>query len=57
MIRRIFVLEADICEIAFQYVKVRLYGTSFLQSHKSDESFRQCSCNITFYASLGRYEK
>ena len=52
-----FVLEADICEIAFQYLKVRLYGTSFLQSHKSDESFRQFPCHIKFYASLGRYEK
>ena len=56
-LRRIFVLHADICEIAFQHVKVILYGTSFLQYHKSDESFRQFSCHITFYASLGRYEK
>ena len=40
-LRRIFVLHADICEMAFQHVKVILYGTSFLQYHKSDESFRQ----------------
>ena len=40
---RLYLLQriADICEIAFQYVKVILYGTSFLQYHKSDESFRQ----------------
>ena len=28
-----------ICEIAFQYIKVGLNGTSFQQYHKSDESF------------------
>ena len=50
-------LHADVCKIAFQYVKVIRYGTSFLQYHKSDESFRRFSCHITFYASLSRYEK
>ena len=38
---RLYFLQRIICEIAFQYVKVILYGTSFLQYHKSDESFRQ----------------